>query len=62
MNSFTNKKSVSKDRKATIIKRFITNDYYKYFIMVQETCKDRQPESEDEEILKFNQEPEEIIR
>lgn len=56
--------SVSKDPKAPLVthRRFIGNDDYKSFIMVQEPCKDRQPDSEDEDIIKLNQEPEEIIR
>lgn len=56
--------SVTKDPKAPLVthRRFIGNDDYKSFIMVQEPCKDRQPDSEDEDIIKLNQEPEEIIR
>lgn len=55
--------SVMKDPKAPLVthRRFIGNDDYKSFILVQEPCKDRQPDSEDEDIIKLNQEPEEIL-
>lgn len=55
--------STSKDNNKPLIthRRFLGNDDYRAYIWVQYTGKDREADSDDEEIQKLNKEPQEIL-
>ncbi|XP_066256302.1 microtubule-associated protein futsch-like isoform X2 [Euwallacea similis] len=56
------KKSYSRDNSPLVThRRFLGNDDYKSYIYIQHVGKDRQPDSEDEEIRKLNEEPEKVL-
>ncbi|XP_066137386.1 microtubule-associated protein futsch-like isoform X2 [Euwallacea fornicatus] len=56
------KKSYSRDNSPLVThRRFLGNDDYKSYIYIQHVGKDRQPDSEDEEIRKLNEDPQKIL-